>query len=127
MFVKKYKTSYILTFYELFVDIIILDTLRFARYQPSSFYREKHINFERKNKILNEITRKHRIVFVTLHHNSNNNNNDATKQSKQNQIAGEFTNHSQLRQAGKNLPAKYKDEKYLIQIEPSKGKVIINR
>ena len=47
-------------------------------------HREKHINFERKYKILNEITRKHRIVFVTLHHNSNNNNNNATKQSKQN-------------------------------------------
>ena len=30
-------------------------------------------------------------------------------------------------QAGKNLPIKYKDEKYLIQIEPSKGKVIISR
>ena len=30
-------------------------------------------------------------------------------------------------QAGKNIPVKYKDEKYLIQIEPSKGKVIISR
>lgn len=30
-------------------------------------------------------------------------------------------------QAGKNLAVKYKDEKYLIQIEPSKGKVIISR
>ena len=30
-------------------------------------------------------------------------------------------------QAGKNIPVKYKDEKYLIQIEPSKGKVTISR
>ena len=30
-------------------------------------------------------------------------------------------------QAGRNLPIKYKNEKYLIQIEPSKGKVIISR
>ena len=44
---------------------------------------EKRTNFKRKYKILNEKTRKHRIVFVTLHHNRNNNN--ATKQSKQNQ------------------------------------------
>ena len=30
-------------------------------------------------------------------------------------------------QAGRNLPIKYKNEKYLIQIDPSKGKVIISR
>ena len=30
-------------------------------------------------------------------------------------------------QDGKEIPVKFKNEKYLIQIEPSKGKVIINR
>ena len=30
-------------------------------------------------------------------------------------------------QAGKNLPIKYKNDKYLIQIDPSKGKVFISR
>ena len=30
-------------------------------------------------------------------------------------------------QDGSEIPVKYKNEKYLIQIEPSKGKVIISR